>query len=224
MNHASPAIFRPHRALLAAAAFLLAALFPAASRAMLVSLTLSYSSLSGTNLQPGSIVQVIAYNTSTPGTGGPGSTAETNFDPYGTNPSPASGVDAGVFQPDTVIQPNHYIVYTGHLTQLDNGDYGIVTDFTMDDTFNALYVRVFEATDFPQGSVVLSHWGVGGLVTGIEPTLGHYSYNVSDIPADKLNYFEVIPEPATLSLFAVGTLALAAFRRKRNPNGKGVRP
>lgn len=244
MKNLSTAQSRLSRAMFFAAAFLLAALFPAASRAMLVSLTLTYSSTplptpvnptdppsdqnlyTDFHLHEGSIVQVIAYNTDSGGN--PGTTGETGFEQYSTisqdDPAYQSGVDAGVFFPDTVKDPNHYIVYTGHITQLDNGQYGIVTDFTMDDSFNALYVRVFEATDFPQGQVTLSHWGIDGLTTGINPTIGHYSYNVSDVGADKLNYFEVIPEPASLSLFAVGTLALAAFRRKRNPHGKGVRP
>lgn len=230
MNRLSPVISRLPRTAVAVAAFLLAALFPAVSHAMLVSLTLSYNSastLSGCHLQVGSIVQVIAYNTDS--ANAPSLTsAESNFEQYSTisqdDPAYQPGVDAGVFLPDTVIAPNHYIVYTGHITQLDNGQYGIVTDFTMDDSFNALYVRVFQATDFPQGEVTLSYWGVDGLTTGIEPTIGHYSYNVSPVTANNLNYFEVIPEPASLSLFAVGTLALAAFRRKRNSNGKGVRP
>lgn len=229
MKHIPTVQSRLSRAMLFALAFLLAALFPAASRAMLVSLSLTYATeaaLRQNNLQVGSIVQVIAYSTDS--ASAPGNTAETNFEKYADispdDPAYAPAIDAGVFFPDTVLQPNHYIVYTGHITQLDNGQYGIVTDFTMDDSFNALYVRVFEATDFPQGEVTLSYWGIGGQTTGINPTIGHYSYNVSDVGADKLNYFEVIPEPASLSLFAVGTLALAAFRRKRHPNGKGVRP
>lgn len=232
MKNLSTAQSRLSRAMFFAAAFLLAALFPAASRAMLVSLSLTYATegaLRQNNLQVGSIVQVIAYNTDS--ASAPGNTAETNFEKYAdispTDPAYAPGIDAGVFFPDTVISDNHYIVYTGHITQLDNGQYGIVTDFTMDDSFNALYVRVFEATNFPQGQVTLSHWGLGGKVTDIHSTIGHYSYNVTGTnapTADKLNYFEVIPEPASLSLFAVGTLALAAFRRKRHPNGKGVRP
>ena len=214
-----------------AAAFLLAALFPAASRAMLVSLSLTYANegaLRQNNLQVGSIVQVIAYNTteaSQPDDTQPPDPGR-HFDHYGNittnDPAYAPAIDAGIYLPNTTPD-NHYIVYTGHITQLDNGQYGIVTDFTMDNSFNALYVRVFETNDFHEGQVVLTHWGLDGLTTGINPTLGHYSYNVSDVNAEKLNYFEVIPEPATLTLFAVGTLALAAFRRNRHPKGKGVR-
>lgn len=231
MNHASPSIFRPLRAILAATAFLLAALCPEVSRAMLVSLTLTYSSTDATSLygnyklKEGSIVQVIAYTT--PGASQPTPvSAENYFEQYGNissdDPAYPPSIDSGVFLADSAPE-NHYIVYTGTLTKLDNGQYGIVTDFTMDDSFNALYVRVFEATDFPQGRVVLSYWGVSAAETGINPTLGHYSYNVSDTAANLHNYFEVIPEPATLSLFALGTVALAVFRRNRNSKGKGVR-
>ncbi|MBQ7252868.1 MAG: PEP-CTERM sorting domain-containing protein [Kiritimatiellae bacterium] len=80
------------------------------------------------------------------------------------------------------------------------------------------YLRVFSATNFavapdpPTSNVV---WGASALYTFRNPQGGERA-DFSGLTIVGTNMFEIIPEPATTSLFFLGAAALLA-RRRRNP-------
>ena len=182
-------------------------------------------------LQEGSIVQIIMYDSSAssaPGAnandnfdlfdtyGGPGIPGDPNVDPYDEAPS-----ENNVYSPETVPD-GHVIAYTTSIGPAIGGNangydwYNIYASFLMLDNYDSIYIRVFGATDFPHDGVVhASYWGISELGGG-EASVGTWYTDFYDVTAtEHVNYFEVIPEPGSLSLFALGGVGLWAVRRRR---------
>ena len=196
--------------------------------------------LSDYNLQVGSIVQVVMYNSGT--AGAPGSDANNNFPDYygnytgaGIAAEPYPGTEPANVPGDTTqYDPNsppagHDIVYTGTIQASpyldDNGNiwYQMFAQFVVQGTYDSIYIRVFGATDFPPMEVVSSYWGLSEVLHGGPVADSWYvalNGELDEITANRTNYFEVIPEPASLALFALGGTALLAGRRRRN-SGRG---
>ena len=181
------------------------------------------------HLQEGSIVQVIMYNSAV--ASAPGSLASQNFatyanytgDPIDAEPSPELAGDQ--FPGDTTIYmpnsapANHVIAYETQIGSAlsDPGGYwyNIYAQFEILGTYDRLYVRVFGATEFPQGQVIASYWGLSSVQVGTNIVGTWYVGPLDNTVANKTNYFEVIPEPGTLALLLAGSAGLLAARRHR---------
>ena len=180
----------------------------------------SNSDLTAYNLQEGSIIQVIAYNSSD--AGALVNSAASQFELYGqtseqasAQPYPSGHIpeSSDVYLANST-QSGHEIVYTGSLQNLD-GWYGLYTQIQIDnEVYDTVYIRVFGATSIEQGEVTASYWGISGTTT-LDPTFQFQNWTLEDVTAPNKNYFEVIPEPATLGLLGLGGFALAAWRRRR---------
>lgn len=191
------------------------------------------------NLQVGSIVQVIGYKS---GEGevwnsdvgkqfgdenghayGITTDTETAAAPY-PNTTPPTNVPGGkdVWLADNT-QDGHDILYTGAIQNLGSW-YGLYTQITLDSyLYDTVYIRVFGAKSIEQGEVTASYWGISNPYT-VTPSYATDKLLVQDLKAGKANYFEVIPEPATLGLLGLGGIALAAWRRRRLARSKAGVP
>lgn len=166
------------------------------------------------NLQEGSIIQLVAYDST--GTGvtswdhdAPGE----NFTPYGN-----------AYIPDTTPD-GHHIVGSGSLQALPEygaGVYGMTTIIDVPDAYDTVYVRVFSATGFEQG-VVSSNvfWGISG-TNHIDTTFGTALTWFDDVKAPNVANFELIPEPSSLAFLLSGGCGMGVFslfrrRRKLRP-------
>lgn len=215
---------RSRLALIAGAAlFCLFAAFAPAAHAMLLELQFHWSGsdMTAYNLQEGSIIQVIAYNSQDadpPAVGSQftlyGQTSDEDYAaPYTTGDEHKIPVPGDVYLANTT-QSGHEIVYTGSLQNLD-GWYGLYTQIQIDnEVYDTVYIRVFGATSIEQGEVTASYWGISG-TTKLDPTFQFQNWTLEDVDAPNKDYFEVIPEPATLGLLGLGGCALAAWRRRR---------
>lgn len=178
------------------------------------------------NLQEGSIIQVIAVqkgatfsDTASFQFGEPyGTTSdtETSASPYTSDHVPT---DKQVYLANSTPD-GHSILYTGAIQ--DKGSwYGLYTQITVDDwLYDRVYIRVFGATDIAQGVVTASYWGVSTPHT-LSPSYATDTLVVTNLIAESPNYFEVIPEPATVGLLGLGGVALAAWRRRRVAKADG---
>lgn len=185
--------------------------------------------ISDYHLQEGSIVQVVMYNSAN--ASAPGTDADDNFDLHGeysgtgiaaepfpgTEPSNVPG-DNTVYRPDTVPS-GHTLAYSTTIGSpiSDAGGYwyNIYEQFEILGTYDRLYIRVFGATNFPQGEIVSSYWGLSDVQEGTNVIDTWYVGPVDDTVADHTNYFEVIPEPGTMALFLLGGTGLVAGLRRR---------
>lgn len=226
---------RPFRGL-ALALFALFGGLATAAQAMLLTLDLrwevaSEAALKSTyNLQVGSIVQVIGYKGGDDDVDSDVSAQfgdehgnaygrvpnddDTRAAPYGDG-DPATHVptDKDVWLADNT-QTGHEILYTGTIQNLGSW-YGLYTQITVDSfLYDHVYIRVFGATSIEQGEVTASYWGVSD-AHKLEPSYATDRFATNNVEADKANYFEVIPEPATAGLLGLGGIALAAWRRRR---------
>lgn len=186
------------------------------------------------NLQEGSIVQVIMYNSATHTnqaflTEDP----DWNFDyvgSYGGSNLSSEPYTNGNY-PDTRDAYDPTTAPTGHViayqTQIGsaisnpNGYwYYLYAQFEILGTYDRLYLRVFGATNLNQ-AVFASYWGLSTQMVGTN-IVGTWYVPIGSLDnthADQKNYFEVIPEPSALALFMLGGTALLARQRRRRKTG-----
>lgn len=179
-------------------------------------------------LREGSIVQVVAVQSGqNPPTG---TDPSAHFVQYGTTTDTAIQ-DSNVYLANTTFVSGNDIVYTGQLTSDGNGGLKFQTYVYLENinSYDTIYLRVFSATNFQQGVVAASGWGIGSPQQfnpepGILPVLS-WDNNIS---ITSTNYFEVIPEPGTLGLlwsglFGIGTAGFwRRARRKRSAGADGT--
>lgn len=181
--------------------------------------------LAQASLVPGSIIQIVAYNSREQGVEGFGddeldkNNPIDNFTHYsGDGDAP---YDDDVFIPDSA-PVGHHIVASGYIQSLpDYGSpnvYGMTTIINVPDAYDTVYVRVFSATDFEQGVVANGvHWGISD-TNHITPTFGTALTWFDDVPAPNIANFELIPEPSSLAFLLSGGSGMgvfALFRRRR---------
>ena len=172
--------------------------------AYVVTVDLTWGFNASNPIQAGSIVQLIAWDTSNADK--PPTTASGNFDQLGTYQDEPT-YDYGS-TPD-----NHEIIAEMTVQQNASG-YFIFQQFVVAD-YNRIYLRYFSEPTLPDYEVQLSYWGL----TVSRPMTGNTNKPVSLIYAN-LNpnnqnyfgnpepYFEVIPEVSTLNLLFIGLACL----------------
>lgn len=189
--------------------------------------------LNNYNLQEGSIVQVIMYDSAAayPANQPPGTSANANFDDFGNytgtpisaEPYPGGAdypTDHNTYLPDTTPE-GHIIAYTTTIQEAavtdGQGDtwYQIYAQFEVLGTYDRLYIRVFGAAEFPERGVFASYWGNSVVQIGTNILDTWYVGPLDEVAATNRNYFEVIPEPGSMALFALGGAGLLAGRRRR---------
>lgn len=171
------------------------------------------------NLQVGSIIQVVMYDRST--ASAPGPDANDNFDIFGNYPAnPDSLTDTTIYDPEST-PAGHVIAYTTEIKEAEytdgNGNvwWNVYVEFTVIGAYDALYLRVFDMTEFPDGTPASSYWGLSDVryrtnLVGTWP-VGF----IDNTYATNRNYFEVIPEPGVMALLALGSVGLLAGARRR---------
>ena len=171
------------------------------------------------NLQEGSIIQVVMYDQST--ASAPGPDANDNFDIFGNYPAnPDNLSDTTIYDPEST-PAGHVIAYTTEIKQAEyldgNGNvwWNVYVEFTVIGAYDALYLRVFDMTAFPDGTPASSYWGLSDVRYGTN-LIGTWPVGfIDDTYATNRNYFEVIPEPGVMALLALGSVGLLAGARRR---------
>ena len=184
------------------------------------------------NLQVGSIVQVVMFNSAD---AGPGDTAASNFqyyntpytgDPMASEPYSSGAqhepTDTTTYKPSTTPE-GHVIMAEFAIEQAPYADgqgdtwYRVLEQFQVLGDYDRLYVRIFGATEFPPMVVVASYWGLSD-VQSYDDTFSVWNVGpgvIDNLAATNKNYFEVIPEPGSLALLTLGAVGLWAGRRRR---------
>ena len=217
-------------------AWLCLATVPAQALVVTVDLGWGWNSTSDTDLgqyalQEGSIVQIVLFNSGV--SPQPGVDVDDNFDIFGDyTGTPVAGEPYAGNEPDnvptegTIFDPGtapdgHVIAYTTQIGPAIGGNannvnwYNIYAQFQVLGTYDSLYIRVFGADNFPNGEVMASYWGIS-TVQSNGGVIGTWYVMYDDVTAtNHVNYFEVIPEPGSLALFALGGAGLWAGSRRR---------
>lgn len=216
-----------------AAVCLCLSVVPASALVVTIDLGWGYpggGSLSDYNLQEGSIIQVIMFNSAT--ASDPGALVDDNFEiqgEYTGDPLSAEPYSTGhevtgdytTYDPYSVVEPGHVIAYTTHIGPAVDGWWNVYAQFQILGTYDSLYIRVFGATEFPQGGgVIASYWGLSEVQTGTNIIDTWYVGPLDEVAAVHSNYFEVIPEPGTMALFLLGGAGLFAGKRRRQQKSK----
>lgn len=214
-------------------AILLLGLLASPAQALLVTINLGWgynqdvdgNSLDPYNLQVGSIIQVVMFDS--PAYDEPGTDADDNFDIMGNNPSNPDGLsDTTVYDPLSAPE-GHVIAYSTSVQKAEyldgNGNvwWNVYVEFTIVGPYDALYLRVFKTAEFSDGVPDSSYWGLSDVVYGTN-LIGTWPVGIVDnVEATNQNYFEVIPEPGVMALMALGGVGLlAGARRGRSRRGK----
>jgi hypothetical protein len=196
------------------------------AQALLVTVDLGWDApLANYNLQEGSVVQVIMFDSST--ASNPGSSADDNFgDPGGsyagddifaapyTSGSTHIPDDPEAYNP-LGVPDGHFIAYTAHIPPESSSWHNIIAQFEVLGTYDRLYIRVFGATDLGQQSYWASYWGLSTVQTNTGDIYTWFVDPINNVEADQKSYFHVIPEPGSLSLGLLGAMGLWAGRRRR---------
>ena len=123
-------------------------------------------------------------------------------------------IPSPVYLANTTPQ-NHDIVYTGAITDYGTGDYHFYAQVSIDwYLYDRVYIRIFGADSIEQGEVTASYWDITGPIP-LNPQYQFQSFETNGFKINQKDFFEVIPEPATLGLLGLGGCALAAWRRHR---------
>ncbi len=215
-------------------AALLLALLASPAQALLVTINLGWgynqneegNSLDPYHLQVGSIIQVVMFDQSTASP--PGPDANDNFDLMGNYPSNPDDLDDTTVYDPLSAPEGHVIAYSTSVKPAEyedeNGNvwWNVYVEFTIVGPYDALYLRVFETTEFSDGVPEASYWGLSDVVYGTN-LFGTWPVGiVNNVAATNQNYFEVIPEPGVMALMALGGIGLlAGARRRRNRLKKG---
>lgn len=181
-----------------------------ANTTLFIEVSWNYNNPDGTapaNLQEGSIVQIIGWNSSVP--------------PAPQDASNGGMIQYGTHQPDgdPILLPNTVpdswqILGTTHVQQMNGNYYSVSIAVEIPANVDKIFVRVFSVTNFPDAPVVAEgYWGISG-ATNVSDTIGTGYTWFDNVSITNHAYFEVIPEPATVALIGSGLLAIA-FRRKR---------
>lgn len=161
-------------------------------QAYVITINLSWAINDRYNIQEGSIVQLIAYNSadSLP----PPSTAIGNFEEEA----------AGIYNADTAPE-NHDIIYQTAVLNTGN-KYQVFEIYELLGDYTSVYVRIFEANELNSG---LSYWGIVGpkdIPKSGKVTIGANNYTLAS-----QNYFEVIPEPSTINLVCLAVVLFIIY-------------
>ena len=170
---------------------------------MVVSINLTWSrDISNYDLMEGSVIQVVAYNA-----GAVRPNPNNSFDSHGM----------GVYDPYSTPD-GHDIIHSSSIgADINPGRrYEYIETFISTMDYDYVYLRIFSATGFSE-EVQLSYWGLGPVRT---PSGGTVYYNVNNFNPNRsdyfstASYFEVIPEPSSAVLLAIGAGVLV-FKRAR---------
>lgn len=169
------------------------------------------------NIHPGSIIQIIGYNSSG-GALDPANATNGGMTQYGqTNGVP-------ILLPNTVPAGSGWEILATTTVQdtgitTTNGDW-YTANITIDvpNDIDTIFVRVFSNTNFPDNGIPAhGYWGISPTNT-VDPTLGFALTWFDNVAITNEAYFEVIPEPSTLALLGSGLLAIAFLPRRRKPS------
>ena len=208
------------------AGVLACALMPVSARALLVTVNLGWSSpLSNYNLQEGSVVQIIMYDSSStyPDPGDPADNFGNPTGAYGGDDLYAAPYTSGSQHvPDETDTYNplntpdgHIIAHTTQIGAEAGGFYNVVAQFEVLGTYDRLYIRVFGTTDVYQQGYWASYWGISDVYTNTGSIYTWFVDPIDNTAATNKNYFYVIPEPGTMALGLLGWAGLWAGRHRR---------
>lgn len=134
---------------------------------------------------------------------------------YGTGVDEQTQEVIPVLLPNTVPAGSGWqILETAHVQDMGNNYFTVSVAVEIPDNIDQIFVRVFSLTNFPAApDSELGWWNISA-ATNVSDTIGTGYTWFDNIALTNKAYFEVIPEPATLTLIGSGLLAIA-FRRKR---------